>query len=302
MTFPNIANIISEETQGNYSFEHIDKEGYNTLYLKDGANVIMYDMVDRPLKTIIEQHLEKLKGDVLICGLGCGFSIFPIIDSEDVDSITVIEKDATVIAMMQPYLPGVTIIEADATTYKPTQNYDSIYLDIWQHNNIELKQNETIRYFEYLKTDGYLNFLNFDEFSVLNSSNAFGSKVIYLNSGMDGGYTHSGTSMTQVKFGIVVPSIASVLPTASKVYAKIVGDFDTEGAADMAVDLFCYTDYIAVPNSEFSITNQSWAVIEQADWIEITELKTFRIRTKRVGGAGGNDISVEGFMLMVKYE
>ncbi len=168
MVFSNLTETIAEETQGDYSFSHVDVAGYNTLYLKKLSNVIMYDMVNRPLKNIIEQHLSNLKGDVLICGLGCGFSVFPLLGSEDINSITVIENDATIIAMMEPYLPTVTIIEADATTYIPAQSFDSIYMDIWQHNDIELKRNETIRYLKYLKIDGYLNYLNFNGFTILN--------------------------------------------------------------------------------------------------------------------------------------
>jgi len=177
MTFPNLANIISEEAQGDYSFEHIDKDGYNTLYFTKLNKVIMYDMVNRPIKNIFEQHMNNLTGDVLICGLGCGFSIFPIKDLPTVKSITVIENDATIIAMMQPYLEGVTIIEADATMYKPLQTYDSILLDIWEHENNDIKYNETIRYYKYLNTGGYLNYVDFRCYCVIKLP--YNDNVIY---------------------------------------------------------------------------------------------------------------------------
>lgn len=162
MEFTNLADIIAEEVQGEYSFVHEDRGGYNALCLKKSGKVIMYDMANRPIKDIYESNLNHLQGDVLICGAGCGFAIFPIKDLPAVKSITVIENDATIIAMLQPYLPGVIFIDADATSYKPTQKYDSIFLDIWDHNNPLKKYSDTIRYKEFLSVGGYINYLDFE--------------------------------------------------------------------------------------------------------------------------------------------
>jgi len=125
--------------------------------------------------------------------------------------------------------------------------------------------------------------------------------IIMLSSGTNGIYAHSNTSMTQLAFNVCVPSINSVNPNATKVFAKIVADYETDGDSTGAADLFCYTDYIAVANSEYNIPNQLWRVVESPDWIEVTEKKTYRLRTKRVGGVGSDDINVEGFTLMLKY-
>lgn len=171
MVFPNLSNIIAEEVQGNYEFEHRDVNGYNTLYLKKDGVVIMYDMVNRPIKDIYESNLNNAIGDVLICGLGCGFSIFPIKDLPEVNSITVIENDATIISLMAPYLDGVTIIEADANSYVPDMMYDFIFLDIWGNsNNLIEKYSHTLRYQLFLKVDGIINYLDLEKYYTIKPS------------------------------------------------------------------------------------------------------------------------------------
>lgn len=73
-------------------------------------------------------------GDVLIAGLGIGLILQPLIDSPKVDSITVIERSADVIALIAPHYPSpkLTVIEADAYTWTPPkQAYNIIYFDIW---------------------------------------------------------------------------------------------------------------------------------------------------------------------------
>ena len=164
MTFPNLSDIIAAETQGEYTFEHIDIDGYNTLYLKHNEKVVMYDMANRPIKDIYEANMNLFSGDVLIAGAGIGFCVFPIKDLPGIKSITVLEEDATVIAMLQPYLPNVTFIQADATSYVPSKKFDSIFLDIWgTASNLE-KYSDTIRYKDFLSIGGYLNYLDFEAF------------------------------------------------------------------------------------------------------------------------------------------
>ena len=164
MIFPNLASIIAEETQGNYKFKHLNIDGYNTLYMLYDDKVIMYDMVNRPIKSIYESNMNNFSGDILICGAGCGFSVFPIKDLTSVKSITIIENDPTVIAMLQPYLPNVTFIEADMKNYVPTTTYDTIFTDIWNDGDNLEKYSETIRYQEFLNPGGYINYLDFDKF------------------------------------------------------------------------------------------------------------------------------------------
>ena len=209
MVFPNLSEIIAEEINGDYSFEHVLVDGYNTLYLKKSSEVLMYDMVNRPVKSIYEANLNNLVGDILICGLGIGFSIFPIKDLPAVKSITVIEKDATIIEMMQPYLPDVTFINADALTYIPLNTYNAIFLDIWNINDRLEKYSETIRYKQYLKPEGYINFLDFEKYYDISP----GSNIIRyeISNDVDKGLENKAISAinykTELKDGIAYTPI-----------------------------------------------------------------------------------------------
>ena len=76
--------------------------------------------------------VRKMRGDVLIIGLGIGFILSPIYRRRDISSVTVIEKSADVILLVAPCFPGVTVIEADAYKWTPPKcAFDVIYFDIW---------------------------------------------------------------------------------------------------------------------------------------------------------------------------
>jgi len=73
---------------------------------------------------------------VLINGLGLGVALKLALSVPTVTSVTVIEIDPDVIALVGPtYMqdPRVRIIEADALTYKPPRRtvYDVVWHDIW---------------------------------------------------------------------------------------------------------------------------------------------------------------------------
>jgi len=161
MVFSNLSETISEQTLNDFSFEHIEVNGYTRLYLKKNDEVVMYDMCTRPIKEVYEKNMLEFSGDVLICGAGVGFCIFPIKDDVGINSITVIEKEQDIIDLLSPYLPGVTFICDDAKTYIPTQNYDAIFLDIWSESKTYEKRVLLERYKEFLKGHRYINFLEF---------------------------------------------------------------------------------------------------------------------------------------------
>lgn len=73
-------------------------------------------------------------GDVLIAGLGIGLILRPMLDSPDVETVTVLERSADVIALIGPQYqhPKLTIIEADVYTWTPPKKaYNLIYFDVW---------------------------------------------------------------------------------------------------------------------------------------------------------------------------
>lgn len=81
-----------------------------------------------------QRVVDWAEGDVLIAGLGIGLVLRPMLGSAKVNSVTVIERSADVIALIGPYCqhPKLTIIEADAHTWEPPKkSYNLIYFDIW---------------------------------------------------------------------------------------------------------------------------------------------------------------------------
>lgn len=76
------------------------------------------------------------EGSVLINGLGLGMALTAILAKPAVRDVTVIEKDADVIALVGPHFlkdRRVTIINADALTWQPpkAKRYNAVWHDIW---------------------------------------------------------------------------------------------------------------------------------------------------------------------------
>ncbi len=82
--------------------------------------------------------LERMRGDVLITGLGLGFVIRAALAKPAVRSVTVIERSPDVIALVEGSLarnkpPALEIQCADAFGWKPLprQRFDYVWHDIW---------------------------------------------------------------------------------------------------------------------------------------------------------------------------
>lgn len=80
------------------------------------------------------EFYRQARGDVLIAGLGIGMVLLAVQAKEDVQSVTVVEKEAEVIELVKAQLPlngKVSIVNQDIFDYKPDKVYDTIYFDIW---------------------------------------------------------------------------------------------------------------------------------------------------------------------------
>lgn len=91
----------------------------------------------------IRDHLSfiweaKKGGHILINGLGLGVALIAILESDKVESITVIEKSKDVIDLVGPSFSTdkrVNIIHADAFDWKPPKgaSYNAVWHDIWDN-------------------------------------------------------------------------------------------------------------------------------------------------------------------------
>ena len=87
----------------------------------------------------LRAFLHLLRGNILISGLGLGMAVHILTKckSEYTTSITILEKDADVIALTAEYYrdsdPRVTVIHADALEWTPPKGtiYDAAWHDIW---------------------------------------------------------------------------------------------------------------------------------------------------------------------------
>lgn len=81
--------------------------------------------------------IHRGKGHVLLNGLGLGVVIAGLLQSKEVERITIIEKSVDVIALTAPHFKDkrVTVIHADAFDYKPPvgMRYGAVWHDIWDY-------------------------------------------------------------------------------------------------------------------------------------------------------------------------
>lgn len=82
------------------------------------------------------EFVRAARGDVFIAGLGIGMVLLAVQDKPEVTSVTVVEYDADVIALVVPQLPlnaKVRVVHADAFKWKPPrgQKFDTLWFDIW---------------------------------------------------------------------------------------------------------------------------------------------------------------------------
>lgn len=101
-------------------------------------------MSDTPMehKTNFE-IINKAHGDVLIGGLGLGMILLPLLEKEEVKSITIIEKYQDIIDIVAAQLPlndKVKIINKDVfeNSFPRGTKFDTIYFDIWNYINSDI--------------------------------------------------------------------------------------------------------------------------------------------------------------------
>jgi len=107
----------------------------------------------------------KAKGHVLMAGLGIGMILHALLKKAEVSSVTVIEKEADVIALVSPSLPQtdkLNIVCADIFkwTPPPSAKYDTIYFDIWSDASngaaIPDRRKLSARFRKYKAPEGWL--------------------------------------------------------------------------------------------------------------------------------------------------
>jgi len=110
------------------------------LYVKGG--LMMSDGAQE--RAMNCQAVREAHGDVLVVGLGIGMVLVPILRKAEVRSVTVVEKFADVVALVEPHIRRhveeaagkLEVVVGDAFSWVPSrsaQRWQSIYLDIWPY-------------------------------------------------------------------------------------------------------------------------------------------------------------------------
>lgn len=106
------------------------REGvYKRLYI--GHTLMMSDTPKE--RRDHSSFIHKAKGHVLINGLGMGCCLNSVINSSEVESVTVIESNENVIKLVGGNFPDAEIIHADAFEWKSPKGkrYGAVWHDIW---------------------------------------------------------------------------------------------------------------------------------------------------------------------------
>ena len=153
--YEKMCEILKEKTIGDFAIHHFEIDEHD-LYarlhgiesgkyvkLTQNEEVVMSDT--KMEKETNAAFVRSAHGNVLVGGLGIGLIVLAIQDKEDVETITVLEKNKEVIDLVQNQLPlneKVRIVQDDVFTYTPQDKYNTIYLDVWNCINEDIYEHE----------------------------------------------------------------------------------------------------------------------------------------------------------------
>lgn len=190
-----MANLVPEAECGGFAVEHFELDARDVMnaLIRDAANGRSENidlvpgrharlsnrrdgflgMSDTPMERrtnlpFVARALQ-VGGDVLVAGLGLGMVLVPLLRSEAVASVTVLEREPEVVSLVEPALrslpraepgaePGIgglRVVVADAHEWRPPSGaaYSAIYADLWPDicaDNLEEMDAFRIRYEPYL--------------------------------------------------------------------------------------------------------------------------------------------------------
>ena len=128
------------------NYRNIAEGDYTVLYRKYGTSWlnIMQDTEQE-----YGEHgwlMTRMSGDILIAGLGIGMIHIPLLDSDDVTSVTVVEREQDVIDLVWEDCAKddrFTIVHADIHTWEPPagSSWDVGWFDTWLTNDVDADGN-----------------------------------------------------------------------------------------------------------------------------------------------------------------
>lgn len=154
--YKDMRELLEEKEQGVAKLVKYRAEGFAAMmagvptgdYIKlivDGELM----MSNTPMeKSTSFNFVADAEGDVLICGLGIGLVILPLLENEKVKSIIVIEKYQDVIDIILPQIKPhdkynkLKVVCTDCFDYCTKEKFDTIFIDIWPSINRDIYEKE----------------------------------------------------------------------------------------------------------------------------------------------------------------
>lgn len=154
--YKNMCEILQDRKQGVVVLQKFKAEGFAAMLQRIPCGEYIRLVVNGELmmsNTPMEKRTSadfviNAKGDVLICGLGIGLVIMPLLENKEVKSITVIEKYQDVIDCVLPQIKKydttnkLTVICEDCFEFKTDKKFDTIFIDIWANINSDIYKEE----------------------------------------------------------------------------------------------------------------------------------------------------------------
>ena len=133
-----VNNYIDDKVLNFYNYsDNLEKERIVFLLNKSNECIMSSNLFERLTN---QNFINTAKGDVIIFGLGLGLILFPLLEDEEINSITVIDNSIDIINTIGPIIKNydvndkLTIINGDVFTYYQQLNdakFDVAYFDYW---------------------------------------------------------------------------------------------------------------------------------------------------------------------------
>lgn len=143
-------------SKGVYHLHGADEKGFSYFQVMKPIPVTSLEidgktwMVDDPTHWLyIQRMARKMKGNVLIGGLGLGLIVHALALNTEIDSVTVVEMNQDVIQLVSPLVPHlvnhgwlnreIKFVEAEIAAYclGTSKQFDDAFIDIWVTNSAE---------------------------------------------------------------------------------------------------------------------------------------------------------------------
>ena len=127
------------------NYRNISEGDYTVLYRKFGESWLNIMQDTQQEYGEHDWLVERMSGDVLLGGLGIGMIHIPLLDSDDVTSVTIVEKEQDVIDLVWEHCAREVrfrIVHADINTWTPPEKvdedgnpietrWDVVWMDTW---------------------------------------------------------------------------------------------------------------------------------------------------------------------------